>query len=614
MPDGMERSPSRDRLALIVVWAVGVTLLSCVAWKGWLPVDDGMLAHSAERILQGELPHRDFDAVYTGGLELLHALAFKLFGIKLTSLRTMMLLIASIYLPVFYSLAARALKPLWAGLVTVIAFVWSLPVYFASMPSWHILFLSTFGLATLFRYFDTGGRRWLVATGVLGGLAFLMKSNGLLFAVAVVLSLIFAEQSEAEERTEPSARSSLSIAIWAGCALLGIGLFGLVVRDPGLMAVAHFVVPGLAIATILAVTEWRRGGRDLRARLARWWKVLAPFFLGLALPIALFLIPYLVSGALHSLYVGLFVLPARRLTQVTMTFPPGWTLVWGAPLALLLAFGSWIPPSRVRLASVSIGVLLALVVLFGGMPPNYVSVSHAARAVIPVAVMAASMLLLRGESLTRARRRELFAVSSIAAFVGLLQYPYAAYNYFLYVAPLGVLALAYVVAWMPEAPRPILAVVGCFFAAFGALWISRGEPAYVGKSPQYQPYIVLDVPRGGIEVFDVWEDYVALIDEVQQHSAEGDAIYAAPDLPDVYFLANRRNPTRTMYDLFDEDSGRPERQERILRMLHDQQVKVVVLRDFPLFSEPIAESLHAALRKEYPRQKQIDPFLVMWRP
>jgi hypothetical protein len=613
MPAGMELSPSRDRLALIVVWAVGVALLSTVAWKGWLPQDDGLLAHTAERVLQGELPHRDFDAMYTGGLELLHALAFKLFGIRLASLRLMMLLVASVFVPVFYWLVARVLSPLWAGVVTAGALVWSLPVYFASMPSWHILFLSTFGIASLFKYFDTGRRRWLVVTGVLAGLAVLMKVNGLLFAVAAVLALVFAEQTEESGERESKRLSIPSLLIWVGCGGLALGLLGIVVRNPGVMALVHYAVPGVAIATTVAMTEWRRRGAAASDRFAHRWRVLAPFLLGLIVPIALFLIPYLLSGSLPALAHGLFVLPQRRLTQVTTEFPPAWTLLWGVPFVLLLVFGRRIPANSIRVVAGALAVALIPVAALGHVTLDYEIVCQAIRTIIPIAVVIGGGVLLRGAAMEAKRRRELFTVLSAVAFVSLLQYPFPGYIYFCYVLPLGVLALVYVVTSMPESPRLLHAVVLCFFVVFGALWVAPTPPTLVGKRPLRLDYVPLEIPRAGISKPNVRDEYAELIKEVAEHSADGEAIYAAPDSPEVYFLANRRNPTRTMYDLFDDDALKPERSARLLQTLRDHGVRTVVIRGNPEFSKPIRKSFYEALRAEYPMQRQFEKFIVMWR-
>src|ERR1035438_3469802 len=49
--------------------------------------DDGALSQSALRVMQGQLPHRDFAEIYTGGLSFIHALAFRIFGVNLISLR-----------------------------------------------------------------------------------------------------------------------------------------------------------------------------------------------------------------------------------------------------------------------------------------------------------------------------------------------------------------------------------------------------------------------------------------------------------------------------------------------------------------------------------------------
>src|SRR4051812_31709263 len=60
-------------LLLLVVVLLSSTWLWIHLTRGWIPHDDGALAQSAERVLQGQLPHRDFDELYTGGLTFLNA-------------------------------------------------------------------------------------------------------------------------------------------------------------------------------------------------------------------------------------------------------------------------------------------------------------------------------------------------------------------------------------------------------------------------------------------------------------------------------------------------------------------------------------------------------------
>ena len=63
----MTRTPDW-RVILAAVLAISAVYVGCHLDRCWYPADDGALAHSAERMLQGQLPHRDYDDVYTGGL------------------------------------------------------------------------------------------------------------------------------------------------------------------------------------------------------------------------------------------------------------------------------------------------------------------------------------------------------------------------------------------------------------------------------------------------------------------------------------------------------------------------------------------------------------------
>ena len=65
----------------------------------WIPLDDGTLAQSAERVMAGQLPHRDFYDPYTGLNAVVGALAFKVFGTNLMSLRIPLVAGFALWLP-----------------------------------------------------------------------------------------------------------------------------------------------------------------------------------------------------------------------------------------------------------------------------------------------------------------------------------------------------------------------------------------------------------------------------------------------------------------------------------------------------------------------------------
>src|SRR5215469_14944148 len=161
-------------LVLLVVWAVSVGYMATHLKRGWVPHDEGTLGQSAERVLNGQLPHRDFDD-YTGGLTFAHALAFREFGISSASMRLVLFAFFVPWVPAVFYVASRFGSPYSAGAVTLLAVAWSVPNYPAPMPSWYNLFFAVFGLAALLRYFEFASRRWLVIAGVCAGISMLAK-------------------------------------------------------------------------------------------------------------------------------------------------------------------------------------------------------------------------------------------------------------------------------------------------------------------------------------------------------------------------------------------------------------------------------------------------------
>ena len=69
-------------LPLICVMVIsGSYLYGKLAYE-WIPHDEGLLGQSAHRVLNGELPHHDFQEAYTGGLSYLHAASMSAFGVS----------------------------------------------------------------------------------------------------------------------------------------------------------------------------------------------------------------------------------------------------------------------------------------------------------------------------------------------------------------------------------------------------------------------------------------------------------------------------------------------------------------------------------------------------
>jgi len=183
-------------MVLGAVLAVAAIYVGAHIGSGWVPADDGILSQSALRVMHGQLPHRDFAEIYTGGLSVIHALAFRVFGVSLLSLRICAFLFFLAWIPAVYYVALRFTAAVPAGLVTLVAVAWSFPNYPAAMPSWYNLFFATFGAAALLRYLDVRKARWLFVAGVCGGVSILIKVIGAYYIAGALLFLAFLEQSD----------------------------------------------------------------------------------------------------------------------------------------------------------------------------------------------------------------------------------------------------------------------------------------------------------------------------------------------------------------------------------------------------------------------------------
>ena len=236
------------------------------------------------------------------------------------------------WIPAVYYIATRFTSPVTAGLVTLLAVTWSLPIYSEPIASWYNLFLATHGAASLLRYLETGRRRWLFAAGVCGGLSLVSKIIGVYFLIASCLSLLFYEQSRGRKpsvinhRPAGSSLFSLFSILYRAALIVGMSagvalLWRVVLTANGPSGVVHFALPVGGLAAVLIHGELAQTGGSPISRLRDQWRMLLPMMMGVLLVVVPFLMPYVFSGSFGDLIQGLFVSPLRRF-GVTANPPP----------------------------------------------------------------------------------------------------------------------------------------------------------------------------------------------------------------------------------------------------------------------------------------------------
>jgi hypothetical protein len=600
------------RLLLAAVWLLSAFYMAIELRRGWFAHDEGVLAQSAERVLFGELPHRDFDELYTGGLSYLNAEAFRLFGTNLASMRYMLYIFFLAWVPSLYYASLRFGSPWTAASFTLLAVAWSVPNYSTAMPSWYNLFFATFGVAALFRYIETRQNWWLSVAGLCGGISFLFKLSGLYFVAGSVLFLLFSGAKTGAGRRRWERWSCFALAAFSVLAYEGL-VFSLLRKAyyPG--SFLYFFLPILAAG---AAVVWQNA--KFQSREGGFGPTLGHLLLfgaGVAIPVLVFLIPYFRAAAVTDFMRGVFVLPGKRLQYTIRTESlPRFLVGSAAGVACLIAV--LFTPRKVRAVAGSVLVASAFVVtVFAGKyPALYDAVWVPVWNFLPVAILMGILLLIkRGDSLQFEQEQKIFLVLAVTAACNLIQFPYSSPMYFCYVAPL--LALSVLAAsTLVEQPSQFVRI-GLFCACLlyavvdvtPRFLLNRGELEVPASGAA--DFVL---PRsGGLHLYGASARIrTELVNVVLRH-ARGNYIYATPDCPEVYFLSGFRNPTPTLFDFLDEPTGRT---ERILAAIHAHDVNLVVLNLAPSFSDPVAPDLREALYREFPEQTHTGSFEVRWKP
>jgi hypothetical protein len=607
-------------------WAILLLVVLLGGWyagshlmRGWIPADEGAYANSAERVLQGELPHRDYIENYTGGLAYLHALAFYLFGEEFSAMRIPLYLFFLAWLAVFFWIASRIVSDWVAGALALLAVAWSLPNYSAAVPSWYNLFFATFAMGAIFRFLENGLRKWLFLAGICAGCSILAKIPGVYLVAALLLFFAFCEQNQCIVSSvgEKSGGKLYSYFLLISIALFICVLMRVLLARGGLEELTDFVLPAASLSAALVLRERHRKNPS-DGRFSRLLGMCVPFLLGILVPTGIFFARYITQHAVSALLRGVFVLPFARVSSSASESPPPIpTILPSLCLAALLVAGAWL---RVR------GRWLftaAMMMMFGYFlvssrfnPRNYQIAWYSGYWLIPVVVVAGATALLfkppEHEDPSPKKDQQIFLVLAVAALCSLIQYPFSTPIYFCYVSPLAILAATVVISRFPAIPKGLLTTLFLGFLLFAVFRVTPPFLIAMGKfyqsDPETQP---LDLPRAGklrVEP-EAAKMYRHLVDLVRQKAGNGE-VYAVPDCPQIYFLTGYKNVTRNLFEMFDEKYP-----DLIgtLELVDKRPIRVVVLNSQPDFSATLPANIHEALAQRFPHMEKVGPFEVRWR-
>src|ERR1700674_286969 len=384
-------------ILLLVIWCLGGTYAGVYLKRGWVPHDEGAFAQSADRVLHGELPHRDYTEIYTGGLAYLHAFAFRFIGEDFAALRIVLFVLFLFWIPAFYWVASRLVADWIASGVTLLAVLWSLPNYPAAVPSWYNLFFATFGVAALFAFLSNRSSKWLFIAGLCGGLSFLAKSSAVYYVAGVLLFLLFLEQSESSSTPSPTKTRGLLYSTFVVFSMLLFlaGLALLIREHGGAGEIINLVLPPAILATVILLRELRAKGQTSRERILALLRMILPFGLGFLVPLAVFAVPYIHGNAVHALLTGIFLLPFKRVWGAHFSSPEISQIASSLCLAAILILGARIRGvGRWGVSVTTAGLVAYYLVASSHEWVLYQRLWHAAYWLTPILAVSGALLIL----------------------------------------------------------------------------------------------------------------------------------------------------------------------------------------------------------------------------
>jgi hypothetical protein len=599
---------------MVLTVVVVAVYLADFIYVRWIPQDEGTLALSADLFRHGKLPHIDFVDVYTGGLTLLHSWAFALWGVKLSSMRTMLFLAFMLAVPFYYSICRRAVSAQLSSVVTFAAVVWSVPNYAGPMPSWYVLIFSIIGCYLLLRFTETRALRWIFGFGLCAGISTLVKIIGLYQLVAALMFLSFL----AAEDMAPGDRRSkriLPILVLGTAPMVALCLLLSPLLNVNIGI--HFLVPVLMVWVAIFFSKSQEGIlSDEEQPMRKFLMAVAVLSFGFLVPIALGLWPYAVRSAWPALYAGMIELPSRRLKSVAFPLPPIQTMI--AVLPVFAAFCWSFMSQRKSLGYFRSVLLLSLCALlvFADDPHIYRSIWYSLRPMLAFLSIIAVWLLVNksptGQS-ERVDRHLLMLMLAVGSFGNLVQFPYAFGVYFYYFAPLLILVALFLLKACQFKLQEMHAMVLLFYTLVAVVWLNSSFVRTVGTQavPDDWTYRMrseragLRVDRGTGEIYDALVSFLIERD----HGRHG-YIYAGPDSPELYFLSDTKNPQRVALDIFESDSRSAK--DRISSYILEFQIETVVVNQSPEFSKPLDEECLKWLQGRFLHSRRFRNFVVFF--
>jgi 4-amino-4-deoxy-L-arabinose transferase-like glycosyltransferase len=184
MPDALLRKPKNaagdtqlDCLVALLIFLGCLGYLCLFRHFTSMDPDEGILLQGATRVLDGQVPYRDFFSFYTPGSFYFLAAPFRVFGNSFLVARMSLALIGASCSVVTYVLARRVCSRAISVLAAVLATTVGTAFRFEVLHNYYSTGFACLAVYSAIRLVETKNRRWGVATGSLTALTFLFEQS-----------------------------------------------------------------------------------------------------------------------------------------------------------------------------------------------------------------------------------------------------------------------------------------------------------------------------------------------------------------------------------------------------------------------------------------------------
>ena len=224
---------SRPALATVLVLVVSFLAVALLMSPDVQSFDEGIILTDAMRVAAGEVPHRDFYAIYGPGQFYVLAGLFDLFGQTVLVERLYDIAVKGGIVCFVYLIATRLMRPPYAALATAFCMLWIAAAQFPVYPIWPsllLIFASIWTVLPLFRGSYSAVR--LFCAGLCASGIMLFRYDMGLLAL-IILSAAFVLFSLVEPQPFGSRARRLAAMLapfWSAAGILLIVLVSVYVR------------------------------------------------------------------------------------------------------------------------------------------------------------------------------------------------------------------------------------------------------------------------------------------------------------------------------------------------------------------------------------------------